>query len=84
MLQKPTKERSKIYQYILFALVGYIGILTGYQLFKIIHYFIKPVPNPLISLNLYKYIAFPYISFIPFLFGLLLLGIYFYKKEYFK
>ncbi|MEM0519379.1 MULTISPECIES: hypothetical protein [Aequorivita] len=84
MEEKANNKPSKIYQYILLALVGYIGILTGYHTFKIIQYFFKSVPNPLMPLDLYKYIAFPYLSFIPFLLGLLILGLYFARRKYFK
>jgi len=84
MEKAQTQKSSKIFQYILLALLGYIGVLTGYHSFKIIQYFIKPVPNPLMPLDLYKYIAFPYLSFIPFLLVLLFLGIYFVRKEYFR
>ncbi|SRX75666.1 hypothetical protein [Aequorivita antarctica] len=82
MEEKEPQKKNKLFMYVLWALVGYIGILTGYHSFKIIEYFIKPVPNPLMPLDLYKYIAFPYLSIIPFLFGLLFLGIYFIKKKY--
>ncbi len=84
MEEKVITKPSKSFIYILWILVGYIGILTGYHSFKIIEYFIKPVPNPLMPLDLYKYIAFPYLSFIPFLLVLLFLGIYFVRKEYFR
>lgn len=84
MEAKATQKPSKFFQYILILLVGYLGILTGYHAFNIIHFFIKSVPNPLMPLDLYKYIAFPYLSFIPFLLGLLFLGIYFVNKKYYK
>ncbi|MCG2419670.1 hypothetical protein K8089_11610 [Aequorivita sp. F47161] len=84
MEERTIKKSSKIYEYILLFLVGYIGILTGYHTFKIIQYFLKSVPNPLMPLDFYKYLAFPYLSFIPFLLGLLILGLYFAKKKYFK
>ena len=83
MKEETPKKSNVVYKYILWALVGYIGVLAGYHTFRIIQYFIKPVPNPLMPLDLYKYIAFPYLSFIPFLFGLLFLGIYFIRKKYF-
>lgn len=82
MEEKVITKPSKLFIYILWILVGYIGILTGYHSFKIIEYFIKPVPNPLMPLDLYKYIAFPYLSYMPFLLALLFLGIYFVRKEY--
>src|SRR5690606_32997510 len=84
MENKVPKNYKDFFKYLLLALIAYIGGLTGYHSFKIIEYFIKPVSNPLMPLGLYKYIAFPYLSFIPFLLGLLFLGIYFYRKEYFK
>lgn len=84
MEEKTPQQKGKLRMYILWALVGYVGILTGYHSFKIIEYFIKPVPNPLMPLDFYKYIAFPYLSFVPFLLGLLFLGIYFINKKYFK
>ena len=71
MEDKETKHPSKFFKYLLLVLIAYIGGLTGYHTFKIIEYFIKPVPNPLMPLEMYKYMAFPYISFIPFLLGLL-------------
>ncbi|SRX55397.1 hypothetical protein [Aequorivita sp. CIP111184] len=81
---KKAQKKTRLFQYILWALVGYIGILTGYHSFKIIEYFVKPIANPLMPLDFYKYIAFPYLSFIPFLLALLFLGIYFIQKKYFK
>mgnify|MGYP003641913090 CR=1 FL=1 len=84
MEEKEAPKPRKIYKYILLLLVGYIGILTGYHTFNIIRHFIKPVTNPLMPIDWYKYIAFPYLSFIPFLAGLLILGIYFARKKYFK
>lgn len=84
MKAQETNSPSKFYKYFLLVLVAYIGGLTGYHSFKIVEYFIKPVSNLLMPLEMYKYMAFPYISFIPFLLGLLLLGIFFYKKEYYK
>lgn len=84
MESKEPKNYKNFFKYALLALIVYIGGLTGYHSFKIIEYFLKPVPNPLMPLGLYKYIAFPYISFIPFLLGLLFFGIFFYKKEYYK
>ncbi len=84
MENKEHKSPSKLFKYILLAMVAYIGGLTGYHSFKIIEYFIKPVPNPLMPLNMYKYMAFPYISFLPFLLGLLFFGIYLYRKQYYK
>jgi|SRR5690554_2746142 len=84
MENKETKSPSIFFKYLLLVLIAYIGGLTGYHGFKIIEYFIKPVPNPLMPLGMYKYIAFPYISFIPFLLGLLFLGIFFYRKQYYK
>ena len=84
MESKALKNYKDFFKYLLLALIAYIGGLTGYHSFKIIEYFIKPVPNPLMPLGMYKYMAFPYISFIPILLALLFLGFYFYKKEYFK
>ncbi len=84
MKEKQVKKETKLFQYFIYALFGYIGVLTGYHSFKIIQYFLKPVPNPLMPLNFYKYTAFPYISFIPFLLLLLFLGYYLIKKSYFK
>ena len=83
MKDKASQKPGKLSVFILWFLVGYVGILTGYHSFKIIEYFIKPVNNPLIPLDVFKYIAFPYISFIPILLGLLFLGIYFLKRKYF-
>lgn len=84
MKNKTSKSFSKVFKYILWTLVGYIGAITGYDLFKIIEYYIKPVVNPLMPLDFYKAIAFPYLSFIPFLLGLLFLGAYFIWKKYYK
>lgn len=81
--ETPNKDR-KLFKYIIWVLTGYIGILTGYHAIKILQYYIKPLPNPLMPLDLYKYIAFPYLSFIPPLLFLISLGLYFIKKEYFK
>ncbi len=82
MEEKESQKKSKLFAYILWAMVGYIGILTGFHSFKIIEYFIKPVTNPLMPLNFYKYIAFPYLSIIPFLLVLFFFGIYFIKKQF--
>lgn len=82
-MKKSIPKKLNLYKYILWALVGYIGILTGYHSFNIIRYFLKPVNNPLIPLDYYKYIAFPYTSLLPFLFALLALGFYFIRKNYF-
>lgn len=84
MEKKEIKSPSNFFKYLLLVLVAYIGGLTGYHSFKIIEYFIKKVPNPLMPLDAYKFIAFPYLSFIPFLLALLFLGIFFYKKQYDK
>lgn len=84
MEKKEIKSPSNFFKYLLLVLVAYIGGLTGYHSFKIIEYFIKKVPNPLMPLDAYKFIAFPYLSFIPFLLALLFLGIFFYKKQYYK
>jgi len=78
-----TTKTNKFYKYFLLALLAYVAILLGYHSFKIIEYFIKPVPSPLMPLNAYKFIAFPYISFIPFLVALVAVGIYFVRKEFF-
>ena len=82
-IETPSKN-SKLFKYIMWVLTGYIGILTGYHAVKILQYYIKPVPNPLMPLDLYKYIAFPYLSFIPPLLFLLFVGLLFIKREYFK
>src|SRR5690606_23934212 len=85
MESKGTAPRTnKVFKYLLIALLAYIAILLGYHSFKIIEYFLKPVPNPLLPINAYKYIAFPYISFIPFLVTFVAMGIYFVKKEFYK
>lgn len=84
MNKTPNTIGSELYKYSLWILVGYIGVLTGYYSFKIVGYFIKPVKNPLMPLDFYKYIAFPYFPFIPFLVGLLFLGVYFIRKKYYK
>src|SRR5690606_12456336 len=78
-----TKKTNKFYKYFLLALLAYVAILLGYHSFKIIEYFIKPVPSPLMPLDAYKFMAFPYISFIPFLVALVSMGIYFVRKEFY-
>lgn len=84
MKDKILSKSYKAYQYLLLILIGYVGVLTGYHLVNIIRYFIKPVTNPLMPLGFFKYIGFPYISFLPFLIGLLVLGLFFAKNRYYK
>lgn len=79
-----TLKTNTFIKYILLGLLVYVAILLGYHSFKIIEYFIKPVPNPLLPLDAYKFIAFPYISFIPLLAALLGMGMFFVKKEFYK
>ncbi len=84
MKEEVKQKPSAFFKYTLFVLVGCVAGFTGYHLFRIIEYFIKPVSNPLMPIGYYKYIAFPYISFIPVLLVLLFWGIYLIRKKYFR